>query len=97
VAKKPEPPRFPAAFLVASLALTADVAGLVCLFLSDLPLPLKLGVGVALVAIPFGSLTYFVGKKRQWIEMRGYIHELERELQLRGGLPADGVRAREAA
>lgn len=94
---KPEPPKFPVAFLVGSLALIADVAGLTCLFLSDLPLLLKLCVGIALVAIPFGSLTYFVGKKRQWDEMRAYIHELEREVhELQAGLSTE-VGARKAA
>lgn len=84
--------------MIAALALIADLAGLICLFLSHLPLGLKAVVAIALVAVPFGSLTYFAGRKQQWKEGAAYIHELEKEVgALQREFSGGRARARRAA
>jgi hypothetical protein len=96
VAKSAEPPSFPIAFVVASLAVVADLGGLVALFLFHLPIGFKAAVGFALVLIPCVALGIYVGERRQWIRGRGIIRELERELEELREEPAR-IRARRAA
>lgn len=72
-------PRFPTALLTTALAVVADAGGLACLFLSDLPLALKLSIGVPLVLVPIAALFLYLGEMRSWLRQRRRIHQLEQE------------------
>jgi hypothetical protein len=82
VGKIVEPPRFPVVLVISTLAVIADLAGLTVLFLSDLPLMLKLAVAVPLAGIPIAVSLVYVGRRREWVRLSPRIRELESEVRL---------------
>lgn len=72
-------PKFPTRAFLAWIAIVADVGGTAGLFIADVPLALKAGVG-ALEAIGFYTiLVFYLGRRREWS---------------RGGSPSGGAPGR---
>jgi hypothetical protein len=76
-----ERPRFPTRSLIASLAILADAAGVTCLFLADLPVVLKVSVGVVAAVLPIAALFFYLGERRGWIRYQKHNRDLEREVR----------------
>lgn len=86
--KAVEPPRFPALFIISALAVVADIGGLIGVFVSGLPLPVKIGIAVPLAGLPSAALLVHAGRRREWLRLSPRIRELEGEVRsLREQLP----------
>lgn len=72
-------PAFPSKFLFNALAVLADIAGLICVFVSNLPLGLKLGIGSVMGLVPAGVILFYLGERRGWVRQRRRLARLETE------------------
>jgi hypothetical protein len=68
-------------FVLSSLAVIADLAGLTAVFLSNLPLFVKIGIAVPLIGIPSACLLVHAGRRMEWSRLAPRIHDLEDEVQ----------------